>query len=226
MTLAFWGCAGQSEGISTGELAQPQLSGGLSGAIYDFMVDGRRVGTVLITASSPVAGYAALTEHWRFSPETLAEIGAGRVPSMQVETAWLWYELTDKLVAERFEAGSDGFVAWTEPRAFALESQTRRIKSEPARRRAAYRFFAPAPERVDVSASYFLVVEADAARPRMRWVLATESLHTYFPETFGDVAETNEALLLRDDSREILLVGASTLSRVDYAEGFSYIPTP
>lgn len=187
--FAVFACAEPPERSPTpvAEQVRPQLSGGPGVSVYDFVVEGSRVGSVLVTDGAWGGAYANQYEFWLWDPAATDAIRDGEYDSFSIKVV-VRSEQWDPIVADAFETGTAGWTAFSIPREFELQEQPRIAYSNDSQERYVYRMVAPAWGGMQGDIRYYLELDFHPGSdvPSMEWLVDADDLKTYYASEEGD----------------------------------------
>lgn len=179
-------CA-ETEPAPMGRQVLPQLSGGPGVSIYDFVIEGQRAGSVLVTDGVAGDGYADQYEYWRWDPDVTDAMRDGEVDGFVIKVALR----SDKWTADTvdiFEIGTEGWTSFTIPRLFQLQSEPRWAYSHSGQQRYLFEMTAPAWGDAEGDIRYLLEMDfqPNSDIPAMTWLVDADDLKTYYASEAGD----------------------------------------
>lgn len=195
LSLISWACsllclaacapADPIEPIGTQRAAQ--LSGGPGVSVYDFEVDGARVGAVLVTDGAFGGGYADQYEFWLWDPAATADIRDGDITDFTIKVSWRSDDW-DAAAASTFESGTNGWTAFAIPRLFDLQSEPRWAWSYEPYERYAFEMVAPAWGAAQGDIRYYLEMDFQPGSdiPSMEWLVDADDIKTYYSSEDSD----------------------------------------
>lgn len=178
---------GEVDNAPVGELSQPQLSGGPGVSIYNFVIAGERVGTVLVTDGVSGDGYVDQYEYWRWDPTVTDALRDGDVDGFVIKVALRDDKWTVD-TAPTFEAGTQGWTAFTIPRSFELQSEPRWAYTHGAQERYLFEMTAPAWGDAQGDIRYLLEMDFQPGSdiPSMTWLVDADDIKTYYASEDSD----------------------------------------
>jgi len=164
-----------------------QLSGGPGVSIYDFIVRGDRVGSVMVTDGASGAGYGDQYEYWLWDDRTVDKLRDGDIRDLAIHVAHQEPTWTDE-AAEIFEDETSGWIAYAVPRHFELQIEPREAKEDKKKERFVYQLDAPAWGGMEGNISYYVEIDFEEHEdiPTMEWLVDADDLKTYYHSEMND----------------------------------------
>lgn len=165
-----------------GERQDDQLSGGVGFSIFHFKVGGVGVGRVLVTDGEYGGSYQNQVEYWKWDPIAGASLRAGTVNNITIDVIVQSDTWSSSDVTTHFESGTSGWLSWSIPRAFELQSSPGYVWTTNSAERYVYTLDADAWGQETGTVRYYLEVDFHPGSdiPSLEWYVDADDIKTYY----------------------------------------------